>query len=790
MAPSLDLRHLARILLLAALQAAPVHSQTTPPGESKPTAPSEADPDRILAELERICGDATYAESLSTDTLSDFVFCVCEVIQEPSDANLNDQQKTRFRTNLDRLMSLTNRMHENRAERLLLSVARFRLFEMDTVGARIALDRIGQDCPDLEEFLVFRIVTRVMLETLEGNSDAAMSEIRNGLGKARGPADRGEFLVLRCNLLIERGLADVALEDIRSLRELVGELRESKELWADEKLLSAAQCFATGDVARARRYLESDGWLEQSPGARAIRDAYAAAADVSRSIHGSEVRLEAALNDPLLHDSFRSAIAVRLARIAWEERRDVERARELLVRAGAFAPAAVTLESEICLAQESDTGVIMRQLSMQAEIVDEMMRAWSSVPELQSGTAFLQFDDRRRALQVLLRLRMKAQPGEDGIAAAFTDLLRAQSQSSLARRHQLGAVTLEAVRNMLGPDGCGIAYLPSKLGIDCFYIDADRLEWFGSDEVEILDQTIGHFKSRLELLVAQQSDSKADADAFEAEKDAELLGKILLPDAMRERLRTRNAVFVTGSSLLQDLPFEAVALGGGTPLGVSHAVQSLGSIPLGVWLAASKVGSSEPGVSLAAVLAPENWDFSGAALPEFDASEVTRILGRPPGLTDLLGERCTPAALTELLAHSAGLVHIFAHGVDRETNAHGGIALESGSLFPESLPTDSISGVIFLSSCSASRRSFRPGDDDAVGSTAGCFLLAGARAVIAPTFDVSLASQVALASRFHLAYRASASPAESLRRARLEAAGDNRAARLAFCTVRLFGFGN
>jgi CHAT domain-containing protein len=404
---------------------------------------------------------------------------------------------------------------------------------------------------------------------------------------------------------------------------------------------------------------------------------------------------------------------------------------------------------------------------------------WQRAPSRAGGYGSLQFGYGRLALSELIRLELELERGEDGPRAALAHVLATQATGTLAKAVDAPDVDLALVREELLDEGDGLLlFLPARDRSHLFLVDRqevvhvllppiDRLDAPRTDLVRTLQRPASEVKEGLprERHVAKQERACAE------------LGRALLPaDAVR-RLERWDHVFVIGLDLFGELPLEVLPAGEHASLGTWRAVSRLPSAAVGVHLKRAARAAADDGGAVVLVGAARNEaaeaEFGLAPLGVTDADLEALLAPYPEEeRRTLLGPRASLAELDRAGLPGARTLQLFAHGVqDRAGERPAAVVLADGLLRADDLEARAAPPLVLLAACRASAGPERRGD---AGSSdlAGAFLATGAHAVVASSFRLEVASALRLSEHFHRAFAGGASPAEALRIARSELAGE------------------
>jgi CHAT domain-containing protein len=249
------------------------------------------------------------------------------------------------------------------------------------------------------------------------------------------------------------------------------------------------------------------------------------------------------------------------------------------------------------------------------------------------------------------------------------------------------------------------------------------------------------------------------------------LAQALLPASVQGALAAWTEVSVEGLGLAGYVPFEALPLSSGQPLGLALPVTHLPSLGVATRLAERARAGPEPQMDLSVVAAPLDLEREPIPWGTREAAALSAWC-RPGRFALFAGAAATPAALRAPATSGASWLLLVLHGIyDPGRERAAGILLgrdaagDQARLFAEDLESLRVPPLVFLAVCGAARGPLRRGDDG-ITDLGGAFLAAGAEAVVLSPIDLLLAPTLALAQRFQAELARGATPAHALHRAR------------------------
>jgi CHAT domain-containing protein len=234
-----------------------------------------------------------------------------------------------------------------------------------------------------------------------------------------------------------------------------------------------------------------------------------------------------------------------------------------------------------------------------------------------------------------------------------------------------------------------------------------------------------------------------------------------------------SQVYIVGSDLLNELPFEALPFEGDLALGLSKATAYLPSLAIGVELYDRSQKRTLPAHDLCLVAGiteggaqvdlPFGQQYVERLTAGFERERVHLLLGANASLDEIL----KPAAL------NATILHFVTHGaVDLARECPHGLTLSRGGrLWKEDAEQMSGPRLILISACGAGRSPQREGDGP-VAHLGGAFLLSGAECVVLSDAQLAYDPTMTLMSVLQREVASGRTIGEALRLARTRVASD------------------
>ncbi|MEM7309659.1 MAG: CHAT domain-containing protein [Planctomycetota bacterium] len=464
------------------------------------------------------------------------------------------------------------------------------------------------------------------------------------------------------------------------------------------------------------------------------------------------------------------------------EVRDVEHAAQDGATLHAMWARVTTLRlaaGHLDLARPADRALVGERHARLEQSFDAFVALWSAAPPLPGGVGFLQYGTRASVVGELAALDVAAaSTPEAGAERALGRVLRAQTVGSLGRALGATAPTLAEIRaELLAPRRGLLVYLFAHEAGHVLAVGRDSIVHAPLPTAPELFRLRRRLLAEVALTPAAEPGTKAYERAVErAERAATELANALLPDAARRALAGWDEVLVAGVDDLGPFPFAALPDADGRPLGARKAVTHLPSVPVAVALARRPHDADTHEVDLVLLADTEPSDAVRERFPALApvvlAEDELAALAEPFGTVErYLGPEATRAVLRSELLDRAEVLHVFTHGIYAPEEVEpAGLVLSADTPDDEGILTCADARrlaappIVLLSACGAGRTSVRRGEDG-VGTFAGAFLSAGARAVVLSPTDLDAGATAALTALVSRELAAGARPAEALRRA-------------------------
>jgi hypothetical protein len=409
---------------------------------------------------------------------------------------------------------------------------------------------------------------------------------------------------------------------------------------------------------------------------------------------------------------------------------------------------------------------------------DAELAAWNGERDAGAEQAFLHFAGRTELLAELLLLLIE-RDAQHGAHAALDLWLEVESLGGLRRR--MGAELADRAEFA--------SWMPESAGALLFVPGANRSLALCTRAESTFAVPLPAWprieteREGLERALARFVGSAGARGAAELEAARDAVAELVWPEAVARFASECERVAIVAPNNLGYLPFEALPLPSGEPLGVVRAVEYWPSFAVARALCVRAVARPAAEHDLALLVhtrGEEPWTAdAGFELSAGDLERLTRLptarVLEHSDASDGLDWLCTAAArarLWLLVAHghydprvqpSAGLIlptasgpaHPWYHDDPRFAEGDGGPALVAPPL-------------VWLGACGAWRAPFRRGDDGDV-QLAGRLLVAGSRAVVQPFTRQRFDDLAALTAPATVGLALGLDPAEALRRARTDA---------------------
>ena len=611
----------------------------------------------------------------------------------------------------------------------------------------------------------------------EWRIDAALEAIERGLARVgdRRTRSRQYLLASKVRTLTKMGLPEVALEPLEELA-LVRERAPPEEQIPQEELFhqEVAWTMAVEDYERSVEITEGRELARETRLLRAIALSRLARTDSARLSEARE-GLEGLLSEEPPGVGARRSAAIRLAELELDLGR-VESARAIVEREldrGASPDRdehlrEATLKTRLAraaLGPGVNPEALREPYRNLSQVFEGALSTRAEVELRDGGMGLLQFEDVRGALSELVVLGRLL----DGDEAALSHILRFRDLGSLARSLGGPPTDLARVRSVLPKGGGVLSYFLGQDHCFVFLIDGDTVGF----EPLPPRRTWEAARNRAHLALLNPPAEKEGASSRELDAKLEVLAAALLPPPVQGALETWSETRVEGLTTAGYIPFEALPLADGTPLGLARPICRWPSLSVAPRLRARGSNRAPAGADLAVLAAPVDVDRDP-------------IRWRPEH-TDLLARHCRPArlrirtgpdaampALRDSAFLSADWLLLVLHGVyqvSRELPSGFLLGRDSNGEQVEVYASD-LAGfespqLVFLAICGAARGPLRRGDDGVTG-LGGTFLKAGAQAVVLSPIDVMFEPTMVLASHMQAEMSQGASASLALLEARRE----------------------
>ncbi len=431
---------------------------------------------------------------------------------------------------------------------------------------------------------------------------------------------------------------------------------------------------------------------------------------------------------------------------------------------------------------------VRRRAAELAAVWARVHSRWADEAPRDTGLGPLFLVNRQRALVELLRASLVVDRA-NGPSTALGQWLDTESHGTMAR--VVGAPrpsTADVQAALCNTGGVAVFVAGPEHGL-VLTIAADGVEAFpihaGSVEIERLGKD-------LLRAVAAVRDAGAPHETLLAA--ARALRDALLPEALRVRIAKWRTLALVGADLVAGVPFELLPLDDGRLLGSTHELCYLPSLAIACWLRSARPASPAPRLRIDVVACPD----AAPAVPTTDAvtplpwtAADTERLRRSAASGEVRAVTGRDATLAACDAAAGDLLEIVAHGVRDETRMDPqGILLGDGTIaWPADFERTTLPRFVVFAACRAGRGRLRRGDDGR-HLLGGSALLAGARAVVAPWFDVDYEATKALLAAIHERLANGATLTAALRGARAALGGEHGERSLEPFLFHLHGLGD
>ena len=626
--------------------------------------------------------------------------------------------------------------------------------------------------------------------------EARLDEAREWIDRGQTGSDIDSQYVamegLRARLLMARGTPDLARDVLTRAMRLanerpidIGTLLDLHIRRADLELASERYAAAVDEITRSLGTLRIPAERVDARTALLVNRGLAhlnlALGDESHAA-AAERDFEQVLATPGAAFTHRASALLRLAQLSlmggdWTRassrlaQLDEERTTgglDLSARDDAFG---LALEARVSVATEQAEERLVRIQEELHRAIDRLIATWMQQSPPAGGTGHLSYQWVRIVLGAAIDLQRRLAPGPPGVDAALELIIQAQRASGLVRTVFGIDASMAAVRReLVPPDGGMLVYLPAWERTHLFVVTADASDHVVLDGRSRLVPLLGRYTSAL-----RTPPHRGDADRETTlEELGPRLSAALLPPSIAEPLRGRTDLVIVGGDLLNRLAFETLPFDG-APLGDRFAISYLPSLPFGLALAARPPRATEADTLLVAGASPspqvmQRHPYLGPLSPT--RGELRALTSPFEQARQLIDELATPTRLCAEIG-DVRYAQILGHGVFD----NGASALVLGADGPDGDGLLSSSRVATLSApplvaLLACRAGAGPVRDSGAAHLGGAFLSAGADAVVLSYNDIYYESTVALMTTFNREVARGITPAEALRRARVDLRGD------------------
>jgi CHAT domain len=435
------------------------------------------------------------------------------------------------------------------------------------------------------------------------------------------------------------------------------------------------------------------------------------------------------------------------------------------------------LQVRLSCLRKDEPSVTQQHVALLRADFDRMRGEWNQQPAREAGLGYLRYNRTRTILGELLSAEESLAGDVSGAERALQVLHLADESGSLHRLLQAAQPTLEETQEKLLPPGTGaLVYFPFLDRSLVFTVDAEQGVQLHVCASERSLADLGR------QWTAVLFDSPAELDSGGVTRRAQRLDELgarlsqgLLPQDVEQRVETWSTIYVVGSEYLNELPFEALPLGDRGPLGLVKAVCYLPSLPIGVRLF-ERAGLRETprtrDLCLIAGIERAKGEQAFEDLPLGD-EELESLCAPFPRerVLRLVGAKASLAEVRRADLSQFRIAHFFTHGIQDDLRERPqGLALSGKDvLWCEDAQDLRAPSLVLISACGAGRGPQREGDGP-IAHLGGAFLLAGADCVVLSNADLEFEATLALCARFQRELAAECTPAEALRRARLQVA--------------------
>lgn len=391
------------------------------------------------------------------------------------------------------------------------------------------------------------------------------------------------------------------------------------------------------------------------------------------------------------------------------------------------------------------------------------------------GIGILALPERRYLVGELIEMTLAAKPGVAGVEAALEDVFAVRSGGALARSLDASKPSLAELRACLlreTADGM-LVFVPGVDHTHLFAFDRKRVLHVSLPSTRELGKPLADLWR--ELGNAPRGSLKRKRARYESM--ARALGAKVFPADVAALVGEWERVQVVGANLLQRIPLEVLIVEGVGVLGLERQVVNLPSAAVGIALAKGEYRAPSEGALLALVspsLAPGAKQEVPLQFHEAARARIQNAWGEGrlrwnSGAKATLESLAKPPPLSTLL--------IFAHGgrdISRSRPLSVRVApskeVPSGELFAtdvEALSRSAVPPIVVLATCGGGAGELKVGSDD--GDHLGAyFLRRGARLALMSSAPLEQNATAILCAAFLDELNQGTSPAEAIRRARVE----------------------
>ncbi len=436
------------------------------------------------------------------------------------------------------------------------------------------------------------------------------------------------------------------------------------------------------------------------------------------------------------------------------------------------------LAIEVALATKASREDLARLRASARTTLGAVREEWLQRPLVPGGQSFLLFSEARFLLGQLLRVEIALEGERAGVEAALEMLALLQGAGTAARALDPGRIDVARLRReLLADDTTLLVILPDSLRTHaCVLGPQGALAGEGApfEQLEVLRDEHRRWL-QAPPAAAHPERARALRETAERFRDAVLDARVIA------ELRARPVLVVAGDDLLGGFPIEALDLNGERPFGCERAIVHAPSLPIALALARRRDEPPRSGPWDAVVFgAPLQSSAARGLEPlKLGAAELRRLgeAFEPARVLLLDGAQATLAGLHTPELAAARVLQVLTHGVyDVSRVEPTGLLVAPGPdgadvAWRADLRSLAAPPVVGLWACGTARGPGRFGDDTAA-HLGGAFLEAGTCSVVLSPADIALGPTLRMARCFGRELSRGESPAEALRAARSEVAGD------------------